>query len=78
MKFNIEIDVSPEELREFFGLPDVGGLQQQWLGRMSKDFSDNADVQRDVFEKLVAGAVAPWSQFFGVGRAADGSEKKDD
>lgn len=31
MKINIEIDVTPAELRQFLGLPDVAGLQEDMI-----------------------------------------------
>ncbi|MGB0955384.1 MAG: DUF6489 family protein [Panacagrimonas sp.] len=31
MQIKIEIDVKPEELRRFLGLPDVGGLQDDLI-----------------------------------------------
>ena len=31
MKIKIEIDTTPEDLRRFFGLPDVDELQQEML-----------------------------------------------
>jgi len=31
MKINVEVDITPEELRRFMGLPDVQGWQQQML-----------------------------------------------
>lgn len=31
MKIKLDIDCTPEELREFFGLPDVRGMQEQLL-----------------------------------------------
>ena len=34
MKFNIEIDVTPEELRRFLGLPDVAPLQNELMGKL--------------------------------------------
>ena len=34
MKFNIEIDVTPEELRRFMGLPDVAPLQEELMSRL--------------------------------------------
>ena len=34
MKINVTVDTTPEELRTFFGLPDLRPLQQQWLGQM--------------------------------------------
>lgn len=34
MKFNIEVDVTPEELRRFLGLPDVAPLQNELLDKL--------------------------------------------
>ena len=34
MKIRIELDVKPGELREFLGLPDVKGVQQDALHQM--------------------------------------------
>ncbi|MDX1267103.1 MAG: DUF6489 family protein [Oceanisphaera sp.] len=31
MKIRVEVEVEPTELREFLGLPDVSGLQQEAL-----------------------------------------------
>ena len=36
MKVTIEIDCTPEEARSFFGLPDVGPLQAQFVEEMHK------------------------------------------
>lgn len=34
MKFNIEVDVTPEELRRFLGLPDVAPLQNELMDKL--------------------------------------------
>ena len=36
MKIRIELDVKPGELREFLGLPDVKGVQQDALDALSR------------------------------------------
>jgi hypothetical protein len=36
MKVKIDIDCTPEEARAFFGLPDLGPLQQQFLAAMQE------------------------------------------
>lgn len=36
MKITIAIDTTPEEMRTFFGLPDLGPLQQQWLSQLQE------------------------------------------
>ncbi len=33
MKINVEIDATPEELRKFFGLPDVSALQDELMAK---------------------------------------------
>ncbi len=44
MRIKLDIDCTPEELRGFFGLPDVRGLQEQLL--------------KDVEERMRAGVKA--------------------
>ncbi len=34
MKFNIEVDVTPDELRRFLGLPDVAPLQAELMDKL--------------------------------------------
>lgn len=34
MKFHIEVDITPEELRRFLGLPDVAPMQQELMERL--------------------------------------------
>jgi hypothetical protein len=36
MKVKIDIDCTPEEARTFFGLPDLGPLQQEMLAIMQE------------------------------------------
>ncbi|GAC1331563.1 MAG: DUF6489 family protein [Beijerinckiaceae bacterium] len=43
MKATIEIDCTPEELREFMGLPDVRPLQANLMGDLEKRMKDAAD-----------------------------------
>ena len=59
MKIQIEIDVSPEEARRFFGLPDVAGMQDQVLKRIQSHVEAAADPANlgNVAAQLVAGGV---------------------
>jgi len=41
MRFQINIDCSPEEARQFFGLPDVLPMQQDLMEMVSRRLSDN-------------------------------------
>jgi len=40
VKFNIEIDCTPEEARSFFGLPDVKPMQAAVMQKMEKQMLD--------------------------------------
>jgi hypothetical protein len=40
MKINVEIDCTPEEFRQSFGLPDLRPMQEAVLGAMQKQMLD--------------------------------------
>ena len=42
MKINIELDVTPEELRAFLGLPDVKPLQDRMLQQVAEQLRSGA------------------------------------
>ena len=37
MKFNVEVDCTPEEARRFLGLPDVAPMQQAVMEKMQEN-----------------------------------------
>ncbi|MDD9906112.1 MAG: DUF6489 family protein [Rhodospirillaceae bacterium] len=39
MKFNIEIDCTPEEARKFLGLPDVSAVQERLMSQVETQMS---------------------------------------
>ncbi len=43
MKFKIDIDMSPEELRKVLGLPDVQKLQQEMMNRITEQMDAGAE-----------------------------------
>lgn len=43
MKVNIEIDCTPLEARQFFGLPDVGPMQTAVMDRLQQQMISNID-----------------------------------
>lgn len=64
MQIKVEIDVKPEELRRFLGLPDVAGLQEDLMaflkdkvGQASDGLSPAADFVRGNFEHLKSSAA---------------------
>ena len=64
MQIKVEIDVKPEELRRFLGLPDVAGLQEDLMaffkdkvGQASDGLAPAADFVRGNFENLKSSAA---------------------
>lgn len=64
MQIKVEIDVKPEELRRFLGLPDVAGLQDDLMaflkdkmGQASDGLSPAADFVRGNLENLKSSAA---------------------
>jgi hypothetical protein len=43
MKVNVEIDCTPLEARQFFGLPDVGPMQAAMMEKLQQQMSANID-----------------------------------
>lgn len=41
MKIKLDIDCTPEEARAFFGLPDVGPMQQTLMAELQERMSEN-------------------------------------
>ena len=41
MKISIDIDCTPDEMRQFFGLPDVTPMQQRLMAEMEKKMMEN-------------------------------------
>ena len=56
MKITIDIDITPEELRSFLGLPNVEKLQQQMLDRAQEYLKDAGQSQ---YADMVSGAMQP-------------------
>lgn len=43
MKINIEVDATPQELRTFFGLPQIEEIQEEMLKKMREKMLENID-----------------------------------
>ena len=60
MKINIELDISPEEMREVMGLPELKGLHEAVLNQVSERLNNSVE-QGDAFaQTLLTGATEPW------------------
>ena len=53
MKVTINLDVTPQEARTFFGMPDVEPMNAMIMGEMQKRAKDSMDTLADP-ERLVA------------------------
>jgi hypothetical protein len=75
MKITVDVDLTPEELRQFMGLPDVQGIQQQMLEQFSQGISSSSEQRDEFMSNVLAGAMAPWQNFFNMasGMSAPGS-----
>ncbi len=79
MKINIEVDLTPEEARQFLGLPNVEKLQQQLVKNAEQYLKDGGSSQ---YSELISNAMQPmlayqqWLTRMMSGGA--GSTKKDD
>ncbi len=62
MRLTINIDVTPEEARAFFGMPDVGPLNAMVVSEMTRRAKDQMDTLADP-ERL----VAQWMEMSGKG-----------
>ncbi len=64
MRFQINLDCTPEEAREFFGMPDTMPLQQTMMEELSKRMSEGIQtMEPDVLMKTWVPAIfQSWSQ----------------
>lgn len=65
MKVNVEIDISPDELRKFIGLPNVEALQSEFV-KLAGQYLENAVKQNDVgrvVSPLLSAAIQPWANY---------------
>ena len=61
MKFNIEVDCTPEEVRRLVGLPDLTGVHDAYLDRMKTVLSKGLPPD------LMEGMVRNWVPMGGQG-----------
>ena len=56
MKITLDVDITPEELRKFLGLPNVDDLQDEMMSMAKERLADSGQA---IFSDLVTGAVQP-------------------
>ncbi len=64
MRFQINLDCTPEEARQFFGMPDILPLQQAMMEELSKRMSEGIQtMEPDMLMKTWVPAIFQgWSQ----------------
>jgi hypothetical protein len=84
MKVTMDVDITPEEVRKLFGLPDVEGFNRQLMDDLRERMTAGAEGYDPLklFQPYVAGSVAGWDLFqrlmSGVpGPATTGSKAED-
>jgi hypothetical protein len=85
MKFNIEVDCTPEEVRRLVGLPDLTEVHDAYLDKMKAaiDKGVTPDVVENMVRTWVPGAGAGVDMVrdligaFATGAAKDKADKKD-
>jgi hypothetical protein len=65
MKVTVDVDITPEEMRKLFGLPDVEAFQRQLMddirARMTAGAEDYDPIK--LFQPYMAGTMASWDMF---------------
>ena len=65
MKITMDVDITPEEVRKLFGLPDVEGFHRQLLDDVRARMTAGAEGYDPLklFQPYVAGSMAGWDLF---------------
>lgn len=65
MKVNVDLDISAEELRKLFGLPDVEGFQRQLMEDMRERIAAGAEGYdpAKLFQPYINSTLASWDVF---------------
>lgn len=65
MKITVDVDITPDELRKLFGLPDVEAFQAQMMDELRKRMLSGAEGYDPLrlFQPYVSGTMASWDFF---------------
>ncbi|MDH3640246.1 MAG: DUF6489 family protein [Gammaproteobacteria bacterium] len=70
MKIHVEIDATPEEIRAFFGLPDVAPFQEELMSKLYENMKqgmegyDPANLAKLVFPPAGLSAMEKYQKMF--------------
>lgn len=65
MKVTVDFDITPDEVRKLFGLPDVEAFQRQMMDDIRERMTAGVDGYDPIklFQPYMAGTVASWDLF---------------
>lgn len=65
MKVTVDLDITPEELRKLFGLPDVEGFQRQLLEDMRERIASGTEGYdpAKLLQPYINSSLASWDLF---------------
>ena len=65
MKITMAVEITPEEVRKLFGLPDVEGFQRQMMDDIRERMAAGAEGYDPIklFQPYVSGTMASWDLF---------------
>lgn len=65
MKIAVDLDITPEELRKLFGLPDVEAFQRQLMDDIRQRMAAGAEGYDPInlFQPYMSGTLASWDLF---------------
>ena len=77
MKVNVDIDMTPEELRKLLGLPDVEPIQREMLDKLRQRLVEGVDGYDPVklLQPYLTGTMASWDILQKIISAASKSGK---
>ena len=84
MKIRIDVEATPEELRAFFGLPDVGPLQRELMDRLRSQMEQGlkgfeaAALLAPLLPEHLRSLEAVQKAFWGAAAAPRGGREEDE
>jgi len=65
MKVSVDVDLTPEELRRLFGLPDLTPIQTLVVDRITRQVEKGMDTNlfAGITRSIIAGGVQSWEAY---------------
>jgi len=65
MKISVDVEITPEELRRFFGLPDLSPAQDLIVERITRQVEKGLDANLvpAVMRSIIAGGIQSWESY---------------